>query len=752
MKNKQVHTPRKGRNIVNCRRPGALTSRATIIALVCLMMGAMVGVSPLPPASAEADSGSYSHSGLTSDACTVGVANGYVTVDSRPILWKVRDLRSDERQQLFYASGSAYDYIGVRSEGGSICMGLNEVGVATGNSLVRLTPGAASNYSFQRHILENCGSLDEIEGYIDSEVDAGTCNASGCFPFIDADGNAVMFEVNRSDRFWEYDSMDPDRQEQGLGGFVVRANEFHQMLNGTDDVTIGGRYESGRYNVSGLMGIDDLSTRSIIEGNDYASGFEFVRYGPGRPLSAISKEGPDGSQTRSAIVVHGVAPGEAPELATMWVILGQTNYSIAVPAWVKVSDIPQCLGSGDMYDSAASLCNKGNEEITQAATFPVEAHVLEIVTNTLLPHWRTEGAPSTAEMKRIQHHMAEDAYSLLYCLDNSDEDNKAPDVDFSASTDGLTVGFTLLANDSDGSITDIQWNFGDDQKSAEESPLHTYDEPGTYLVSCTVIDDDVGITDWMYCSVSAESITLLGPDNGALGWPVSPVSFRWPRLRGTKWRFALAKDAAMTDVVAEADVMTNGYEYEGTLDYSTNYFWRVMAIEPAPSDWSATFSFQTEAAPPPLPPGDSTSPPCYGVQLLSPGNGSIGCPVSPASFSWSPSKQTTKYKVVLARDAALTNVVAQTEVGATAYEYEGTLDYSTNYFWRVMAIEPAPSDWSATFCFQTEAAPPPLPPAFGFSCTEANTNVPAVSLDLSPFLLGAMLLTLAFTRRGTPPK
>ena len=51
----------------------------------------------------------------------------------------------------------------------------------------------------------------------------------------------------------------------------------------------------------------------------------------------------------------------------------------------------------------------------------------------------------------------------------------------------------------------------------------------------------------------------------------------------------------MTQVIKEAEVPTTAFEYDGTLDNSTNYFWRVMALEPAPSDWSATFSFQTEA-------------------------------------------------------------------------------------------------------------------------------------------------------------
>jgi len=54
-------------------------------------------------------------------------------------------------------------------------------------------------------------------------------------------------------------------------------------------------------------------------------------------------------------------------------------------------------------------------------------------------------------------------------------------------------------------------------------------------------------------------------------------------------------------LVKEAEVVnSSAFEYDGALDYSTNYFWRVQSMEPAPSDWSATFSLQTEAKPVPI--------------------------------------------------------------------------------------------------------------------------------------------------------
>jgi hypothetical protein len=143
----------------------------------------------------------------------------------------------------------------------------------------------------------------------------------------------------------------------------------------------------------------------------------------------------------------------------------------------------------------------------------------------------------------------------------------------------------------------------------------------------------------------------------------------------------------------------------GNLECGHTYYWRVMARvsatgEVARSPWSDVASFTVKA-------GLPVTTPYFGPQLLAPDNGCLGCPAKPASFSWSPFKETTRYKFVLAKDAAMTQVIKEAETTTTAYEYDGTLDNSTNYFWRVMALEPAPSDWSATFSFQTEATPPP---------------------------------------------
>jgi hypothetical protein len=146
-----------------------------------------------------------------------------------------------------------------------------------------------------------------------------------------------------------------------------------------------------------------------------------------------------------------------------------------------------------------------------------------------------------------------------------------------------------------------------------------------------------------------------------------------------------------------------------TLECGHTYYWRVEVRQCATgqivrSPWSEVRSFTIKA-------GLPVSMPYYGLQLLAPDNGCIGCPVKPVSFSWSPYKETTKYEFVLSQDPAMTKVVVTAQTATTGYEYEAGLDYGQNYFWRVRSVEPAPSDWSATFSFMTAAAPAPPAPA-----------------------------------------
>ena len=435
---------------------------------------------------------------IDAQSCNIGVADSSVTRNGRGLLWKERMGDTSGNSQVAYFTGPQYNYIGMRAVGDTdgAWMGLNEAGLCTGNSYVSTR---WNNNALMNHVLGNFSTVAEVRAFIQQEFAAGTLTATGCFPFLDAAGNATIFEIRWSDWMIEYNTQDPDRAPQSMLGWVVRANEFHQQADGRDDTSIGGRYESAAYNIGGLIGLDLLSAQTVVQGNDGTSGYEYTRYGPGRPLATLAAP-----TVRSSMVVQGVAPGEDPALTTMWAMPGPADYSIAIPTWTSVSDIPDCLSTGDFTVRAKSLYVKGNETITQASTLAFEAHLFAEV-DELLSHWRSVGIPSSEEITRVEIRCAEDAYSLLDCLDNVQDDNLAPTIELvvaDMSEQGLY--FEPLAEDEDGLIQTYLWNFGDDETSSAESVWHTYTDPGWYLVSCTVTDDDgVSVTDWRYCHVPA---------------------------------------------------------------------------------------------------------------------------------------------------------------------------------------------------------------------------------------------------------
>jgi hypothetical protein len=88
---------------------------------------------------------------------------------------------------------------------------------------------------------------------------------------------------------------------------------------------------------------------------------------------------------------------------------------------------------------------------------------------------------------------------------------------------------------------------------------------------------------------------LLDPQNEC-GCPCNaPVCFSWSPFKETiKYQFVLSENADMSNPIVDTEVNTTAYKYDNVLKCGTNYFWRTKALEPWESEWSATFSFQTE--------------------------------------------------------------------------------------------------------------------------------------------------------------
>lgn len=240
--------------------------------------------------------------------------------------------------------------------------------------------------------------------------------------------------------------------------------------------------------------------------------------------------------------------------------------------------------------------------------------------------------------------------------------------------------------------------------------------------SAPLPEDDTSTPDADTTATSGD--TLVGSD------PVSgqsqEVDLSWEDFcMSSEYQVQIAKDPGFTIIVVDTGTSDTAVYYPaggrarspsaltpwGNLESGHTYYWRARARRAVTgqymlSPWSEVKSFTVGSG---LPASTSS----YGLQSLYPNNSGSSFPTKPASFAWTPFKDTTKYRFVLAEDAAMTKVVEEAEVTTTAYDYDGQLEHGESYFWRVMALEPVPSDWSATFSFHTEAAPPvpPAPPA-----------------------------------------
>jgi hypothetical protein len=225
------------------------------------------------------------------------------------------------------------------------------------------------------------------------------------------------------------------------------------------------------------------------------------------------------------------------------------------------------------------------------------------------------------------------------------------------------------------------------------------------------------------------------------------VNFTWEQLCiANEYNMMISKDKAMTKVVwglvndtpivvYPADVTSPALIYlaggEGTspeayfaitiggatelkkaaapsLECGHTYFWWVRVYNEVTDDyvispWSEVRGFTIKA-------GFRVTTPYYGPQLLAPDNG-CGCAcAAPVCFSWSPFKETTEYKFEMSENADMSSPLISTSVKTTAYQYTGAVKCNKNYFWRVMAVKPAPSEWSAVFSFMTQPEPPKPPP------------------------------------------
>jgi hypothetical protein len=194
--------------------------------------------------------------------------------------------------------------------------------------------------------------------------------------------------------------------------------------------------------------------------------------------------------------------------------------------------------------------------------------------------------------------------------------------------------------------------------------------------------------------------TLAAPENNATNVSVTPT-LSWnaaDRAQTYQVQVSTASNFGTT-LVNQSGITTTSYDVTTALQNNTQYYWRVRASNAGgESDWSTARTFTTIIAAPATP------------TLVSPANNATGISTTP-TLSWNTADRATTYQVQISTVSNFnTTVVDEDNISTTSYTVVTPLQNSTQYYWRVKAINiGGESNWSAARTFTTIIAAPAAP-------------------------------------------
>lgn len=370
------------------------------------------------------------------DACTILVISGRATADGRPLLWKNRDTDCRENEVLFSQAGE-HSFVAVADAGNAakVWMGVNDTGFAIVNSLSEDLSGGSTagpgNGRFMKLALAQCATVAEFEQLLKATNTTGRRTKAN-FGVIDATGAACVFEAGHA----SFAKFDANASESGYllrTNFAFTARKANENLPPLAEIYSGRRYLSAEKRCAALAGAEKFSVRRLLQ--HLARDLGATQEWKGEPLidtsSTINRH-----KTTSAVVIQGVLPQEDARLATMWTILGEPVFSLAVPCWPHVPVAPQLHGgkSPALCAAADSLRQAGYEDETNLRTsaldavwpqtLPAERANLER-TRAALKQWR-EREWNQTQARQLHLRCAECAEAAFRKLAAGSRENVAP--------------------------------------------------------------------------------------------------------------------------------------------------------------------------------------------------------------------------------------------------------------------------------------------------------------------------------------
>ena len=370
-------------------------------------------------------------------ACTTVIISGKATKDGRPLLWKNCDTPSLD-QRLIYGNQRGYPFLALMRSNAtdettaSIWTGTNSEGFTIMNTLSynisEAESSGARNGLLMRRALEVCSDVASFKYYLDTL--SRPMRVSANFGVIDAHGGAAYFETN-DETYYMVDVNDPAVAPLG---YLVYTNFSY---NGKFDAGQGYiRYQTAMEIMAKGAPAKEFTPQWIF--NNLSRSFFHSLLGVDLTLpqnAALTPNGwfPDSDfiprkSTATSCVIHGVKPGENPELTTMWTILGYPPCSIAIPCWVKLQEkqsallmrtsssenAPMCdlslalkarifpitRGSGEKYFNFGLLYNHNSPTGFMQQLAPVEQECFQSV-NKVMEEWREQGINTKEAMELL---------------------------------------------------------------------------------------------------------------------------------------------------------------------------------------------------------------------------------------------------------------------------------------------------------------------------------------------------------------
>lgn len=387
--------------------------------------------------------------------CTTAIVSGKFTKSGRPLLLKHRDSGFEQNKLMFFNDGK-YSFVGLVNsldkDGKEVWGGVNSEGFAIINSAsYNLKPESDETTLVDREgivmklALQECATVDDFENLL-ATIDK-PLGVEANFGVIDANGEAAYFETNN----FTFNKIDVNDLAIAPFGYVIRTN--YSFITDKND-----GYGYIRYNTANDLFYEaslegNLSKEFIFEDISRSLKHSLLNIDLKREIKFSENEKkmipfqdfiPRGNSC-ATVLIEGVKPGEAPELATLWTILGFQLTSVAFPTWVKseqelpailVADktgnaplsanalelkkelFPVKLGSGSKYIDISKVVNKENSGFIQKLK-PLENKILA-KTNLKLSKWRKENYLPKEEVQNLYNWIEKEIKSFYKSEYNKD--------------------------------------------------------------------------------------------------------------------------------------------------------------------------------------------------------------------------------------------------------------------------------------------------------------------------------------------